>query len=275
MRHITLTAAIFILMLVNIGCQKKSSDQPVIAKVNKAVLVQQDFNDILPEGAGNITPAQKEEFVRRWVNTELFFQEATKKGLAKDPKISKQIRDLQKEILANQFIQKEIVEKLKVADTEARDYFEKHQEEYQGEIKLSQILVATAEEAAMIKASLDNGGDFAKLAREKSADPTTKERSGDLGIYLRRGSGQIPIDFEEKVFSLKKGGVSEPIRLSDGYHIMKVTDKRISAQSVRFEDIREDLVYGLTMLKQKIRFDQLSDSLNQAAKVESHPELIK
>jgi len=275
MRPITITTAILVLVLVNIGCQKKSSDSPIIAKVNKAVLVQQDFNDILPEGAGNITPAQKEEFVRRWVNTELFYQEATKSGIAKDPKISKQIRDLQKEILANQFIQKEIVEKLKITDAEARDYFEKHQEEYRGEIKLSQILVATSDEAAMIKASLDNGADFAKMAREKSVDPTTKGRGGDLGVYLRRGSGQIPIDFEEKVFALKNGGISEPIRLSDGYHIMKVTDKRTAAQSVRFEDIREDLVYGLTMLTQKIRFDQLSDSLRQAAKVESHPELIK
>jgi len=126
----------------------------------------------------------------------------------------------------------------------------------------------------MVKASLDNGEDFAKLAREKSLDPTTKDKGGDLGIYLRRGSGQIPIDFEEKVFSLKKGGISEPIKLSDGYHIMKVTDRRPS-QSVKFEDIREDLVYGLTMLRQKTRFDNISDSLRLASKVESHPELIK
>jgi len=261
--------------LIAMGCGKKSADQPAIARVNKAVLVQQDFNDVVPEGMTNVTPAQKEEFVRRWVNTELFYQEAVKKGLDKDPKIAKQIRDLQKEILANQFIQKEIVEKLKVTDAEAKEYFDNHQEEYQSEIKLSQILTATEDQAQMIKASLDNGEDFAKLARDKSLDPTTKDKGGDLGIYLRRGSGQIPIDFEEKVFSLKKGGVSDPIKLSDGYHIMKVTDRRTSPQSVKFEDIREDLVYGLTMLRQKNRFDNVSDSLRQISKVESHPELIK
>ncbi len=264
-----------LLGLVVFGCGKEPSDQPAIARVNKAVLVQQDFNDILPEGMTNVPPAQKEEFVRRWVNTELFYQEAIKKGLDKDAKIAKQIRDLQKEILANQFIQKEIVEKLKVAENEAKEYFDAHQEEYQSEIKLSQILAATADQAQMIKASLDNGEDFAKLAREKSLDPTTKDKGGDLGIYLRRGSGQIPIDFEEKVFSLKKGGVSEPIKLSDGFHIMKVTDRRTSPQGVKFEDIRDDLVYGLTMFRQKNRFDHVSDSLRQVSKVESHPELIK
>ncbi|MBU1356631.1 MAG: peptidyl-prolyl cis-trans isomerase [Candidatus Edwardsbacteria bacterium] len=273
MKRILISLAV--LGLAVFGCGKKSADQPAIARVNKAVLVQQDFIDILPEGMTNVTPAQKEEFVRRWVNTELFYQEAQKKGLDKEPKIAKQIRDLQKEILANQFIQKEIVEKLKVTDTEAREYFEAHQEEYQAEVKLSQILTATADQAQMVKASLDNGEDFAKLAREKSLDPTTKDKGGDLGIYLRRGSGQIPIDFEEKVFSLKKGGISEPIKLSDGYHIMKVTERRISPQGVKFEDIREDLVYGLTMLRQKTRFDNISDSLRLASKVESHPELIK
>jgi parvulin-like peptidyl-prolyl isomerase len=261
--------------MVILSCQKKNADQPAIARVNKAVLVQQDFNDILPEGMTNVSPAQKDEFVRRWINTELFYQEALKNGLNKDPKIAKQIRDLQKEILANQYIQKEIVEKLKVNDTEAREYFDTHQEEYQVEIKLSQILAATDDQAQMLKASLDNGEDFARLAREKSMDPTTKERGGDLGIYLRRGSGQIPIDFEEKVFSLKKGGISDPIKLSDGFHIMKVIDRRAASQSVKFEDIRDDLIYGLTMLRQKNRFDQISDSLRQASKVESHPEMIK
>lgn len=268
-------AALFILVLAITGCQKKASQEPAIARVNKAVLVQQDFNDILPEGMGEVSPAQKEEFVRRWINTELFYQEALKNGLNKDPKIAKQIRDLQKEILANQFIQKEIVEKLKVTDIEAKQYFDSHLEEYQSEVKLSQILTATKEQAQEVIALLNKGGDFARLATEKSMDLTTKNRGGDLGIYLRRGSGQIPIDFEEKVFALQKGGISEPIILSDGFHIMKVTDRRPSAQSVKFEDIRDDLVYGLTMFRQKNRFDQVSDSLRQASKVESHPELIK
>lgn len=273
MKKLAITAILTGLALAS--CGKNGADQPAIAKVNKAVLVQQDFNDVLPEGMSNVTLAQKDEFVRRWINTELFYQEAIKKGLDKDPKIAKQIRDLQKEILANQFIQKEIVEKLKVSDAEAKEYFDNHQDEYQAEIRLSQILTATEEQAQMVKASLDNGEDFAKLAREKSMDPTTKDKGGDLGIYLRRGSGQIPIDFEEKVFALKKGGVSDPIKLSDGYHVIKVTDRRLSPQGIKFEDIREDLVYGLTMLRQKNRFDSISDSLRQSSKVESHPELLK
>ena len=272
----TTIAALALALLALAGCQKKQSpSEPAIARVNQAVLVQQDINDLLPDGMSSIPQAQREEFVRRWIDTELFYQEAVKMGLDKDPKVSKQIKDLQKEILANQFIQKQMVDKGRVDEDESRRYFETHQDQYQSEVRLSQILTATPEQAQLVMAALSGGEDFAKLAREKSLDPTTSGRGGDLAAYLRRGSGQVPVDFEEKIFSLKKGEFSQPIRMSDGYHIMKVTDIRPSPQKVKFEDVRDDLIYGLTMVRQRDRFETISDSLRQSAKVESHPELIK
>src|SRR5437899_2616100 len=66
------------------------------------------------------------------------------------------------------------------------------------------------------------GEDFARLAREVSEDPGTKDKGGDLGLV---GKGEMVPAFEQAVFELKKGDVSpEPVRTPFGYHAIKVSE---------------------------------------------------
>jgi EpsD family peptidyl-prolyl cis-trans isomerase len=262
-------------VLAGAGCKKEQPQGQVVARVNKTVLTESDVKDYLPNGAAGISPAQKDEFLRRWVDTELFFQEAIKKGLDKDPKVAKQLRDLKREILANQLLQKEVVEKQVVNEAEVRSYFDQHQTEFQNNIRYSQIVVQSQEDAASIKAALDGGADFTKTAKERSLDANSRANGGDMAGYLQRGSGEMPLDFEEKLFALAKGATSEPIKLFNGYFIVKVTDRRPVWPPVKFEDVREGLSNGMTMSKQKQAFDALTEELKKTAQVETHPELIK
>ena len=258
-----------------LGCQKQPSADQVAARVNTAVLTQQDFNEALPPGMADIPTAGKEDFVRRWINSELLYQEAKRRGLHKDPKIVKQLKDIEREMLANNLLQKEIIEKQAVNEADAKAYFDKHQEEYQVEVRLSQILVNSQDQAAQIKAALDKGADFGKLAREKSLDTLTRSRGGDLVAYIPRGSGNLPLDFEETVFVLPAGGISAPIKLPDGYRIIKVAERRPALDRVKFEDVRDGLMYALNMARQKQSFEALVEQLKSKAKVESHPERLK
>ena len=97
---------------------------------------------------------------------------------------------------------------------------------------------ATALEAvARIKADLDAGADFATLAKEKSDDPGSASRGGDLGFL---GKGLMDPKFEQVAFSLAANAVSEPVRSTFGYHLILVTDIRVS-KTKPFEDAREDV----------------------------------
>ena len=89
-------------------------------------------------------------------------------------------------------------------------------------VKASHILVPTQDEAQTIKTMLDEGEDFAILARQYSKCPS-KAMGGDLG-YFRRG--QMVKEFETAAFNLPKGQISEPIQTQFGWHIIKVTDKK-------------------------------------------------
>lgn len=90
---------------------------------------------------------------------------------------------------------------------------------------------ATPAEDAAAKAKADNivkqlraGADFGKLAKENSGDPSSAGTGGDMG-YIEKGNYLAP--FEDAVFSLPIGQVSDPIRTQEyGYHIVKVLDRR-------------------------------------------------
>jgi peptidyl-prolyl cis-trans isomerase SurA len=71
-----------------------------------------------------------------------------------------------------------------------------------------------------IRAEIEAGGDFARIAKRESADSTTREVGGDLG-WNRRGSGLVPT-FEQWLFAMEPGKVSPVFETPFGYHILRV-----------------------------------------------------
>jgi parvulin-like peptidyl-prolyl isomerase len=81
------------------------------------------------------------------------------------------------------------------------------------------ILVETEEEAQAIYERLQDGEDFASLAREVSKDTGSGANGGDLGWF---GRGAMVAEFETVAFELEVGEISEPVQSEFGYHIIQV-----------------------------------------------------
>lgn len=76
--------------------------------------------------------------------------------------------------------------------------------------------------AEKVRKEIQNGADFAEMAKQYSDDPVSKERGGELGQLAQDGS--MVKEFENAVFSLKEFEVSQPVKTQYGYHLIQVTD---------------------------------------------------
>lgn len=123
-----------------------------------------------------------------------------------------------------------------VSDKDAKKYFDEHKETL-AQVKASHILVADENTANEVKKKIDNGADFAELAKEYSKDTANSNKGGDLGYFTK---DKMVKEFADKAFSMKKGEVSEPVKTSYGYHIIKVDDKKDTADSLK-DDISKAL----------------------------------
>lgn len=128
------------------------------------------------------------------------------------------------------------------------------------EYHAAHILVATEEEVKAIKAELDAGGDFAKIATAKSTDKGSAANGGDLGWF---GVGMMVKPFEDAVVAMKPGTVSEPIKTDFGWHIIKLSEVRAKA-APKFEEVKDELTGDL---RQKAVEDKVKE-LTEAAKIE-------
>ena len=88
--------------------------------------------------------------------------------------------------------------------------------------RASHILVKTEDEATRLLKRINDGEDFAEVAKRFSKCPSGK-KGGDLGYF---GKGQMVPEFETVCFSHDKGAIVGPIRTEFGFHIIKVTDRK-------------------------------------------------
>ena len=83
------------------------------------------------------------------------------------------------------------------------------------------ILVGTEQECLDLKKQIEEGSDFADLAREHSQCPSGQQ-GGELGEF---GQGQMVPAFDKVVFSGELGQVHGPIQTQFGFHLLEITSR--------------------------------------------------
>lgn len=83
------------------------------------------------------------------------------------------------------------------------------------------ILVNSEERCLALKQEIENGRDFAEVAKQHSSCPSGRQ-GGDLGSF---GPGQMVPEFDKVVFSGELGQVHGPVKTQFGYHLLEITDR--------------------------------------------------
>lgn len=112
--------------------------------------------------------------------------------------------------------------------------------------------------------------DFKALASEVSEGPT-KDKGGDLGFVPR---GKTVPEFEDALFALKVGEVSQPVRTPFGWHIIQAVSKR-EAGTLPWEEVQDRIIAQLRNDQTKEALDGLLAELREKSKIELHPENVQ
>jgi foldase protein PrsA len=235
-------ASVFALSACNNG------DSEVIVKTKDGNITKEEFYNEMKARVGK-------EVIRDLIDEKVL----SKKYKVTDKEIDKQIENL-KEAYGTQYDlavqqngekairemvkldllrQKAAMEDIKVTEKELKEYYDN----YKPKIRASHILVKDEKTAKEIKAKLDKGEDFAKLAKQYSQDPGSAANGGDLGWF---GPGKMVKEFEDAAYKLKVGQVSDPVKTDYGYHIIKVTAKE---KKKPFNEMKDEIEFEVKQRK--------------------------
>jgi peptidyl-prolyl cis-trans isomerase C len=278
MRRVAGFALIVLLVFAFNACSKKTETKgSYLVKVGNAKITEADLDrelKNLPEFAQALFAGSsgKERFLDELVKKEILYQEAVKKGIDKDPQYKAKVEDFKKITLVGLLLERVIEEKSKVTPQDVKEYYEKNKEEVSPatQIKVSQIVVKTSDEANSVYEKLKKGEDFAKIAKQSSLDPGSAKNGGDLG-YLAKG--QMKPEIESVAVKLKVGQFSPPVKIPGGYLLVKVTDKKLG-KPLEFDKVKNLIAQRLAAEKQKTAFDSYLDELRKTYKVEMNKEAI-
>lgn len=169
---------------------------------------------------------QQLEAARSILAQEKLIEEAAKKAnIAQDPAVKALIAERKTEIYSAELVRKNAAAH-PLTDADLKKTYEEVKKQYDpNEIKVRHILVKTEQEAKDIIKSLNAGGDFAVIAKEKSLDQGTAAQGGEIPFTnIRRIA--IP-GFAETAMALNKGALLPvPFHSALGYHVIQLQDKR-------------------------------------------------
>jgi peptidyl-prolyl cis-trans isomerase C len=255
--------ALLALLLAPAG-RLSAQDDAVIARANGIDIHQSDLamaEDEIGANIPNMSPEQKREYLVTYLaDVIVLSQAAEQQKLGDSADVKRQLSFDRNKVLMEALLQK--AGRAAQTDDALHKVYDDAVKQMKGEeeVHARHILVATEQEAKDIEAALKGGADFAKLAKEKSKDPSGASNGGDLGWFTK---DQMVPEFSAAAFKLAKGQISDPVHTQFGWHIIQVEDTRIKP-TPSFEQVKPQLENYVAHRAQA----ELVDSLRKSAKIE-------
>lgn len=210
--------------------------------------------------ADDLTPEGRNQYIEELVYLQVLANEAEAEGLDQERRIAAEL-----ELQRIQYLARAMTERYSdenpPSEAELRALYEKNLPRLMApEYKVRHILVDAEDEAKDLIAQLNQGADFAELAREHSTDAATADEGGDLGWSSADGWVK---PFADAVASATVGvPVPAPVHSQFGWHVILVEDKKDKV-APGLDAVRQDLITAVRNQK----LDAYASGLREAAEV--------
>jgi len=234
---------VILLALFSLEMVMNASDSTVIAKVGASEVRADDIKPFVEKLSVkdqvllSKNPAALNEYIRGLIVQQLVYKEALAKKWDQQAQVVAALDKIRQQAITQSYLESVAVPPQDFpspSDLQAAyDQLKKANAlQVPKQYHLAQIYIALPKGAdkdaeAKVQAAVDEtlkalkSGDFAAVAKERSYDRASSQRGGDLGFLME---AQIQPEIRSAVGTLSKGGVTDPIRLADGWHIVKLIE---------------------------------------------------
>ncbi|MCH8156091.1 MAG: peptidylprolyl isomerase [Proteobacteria bacterium] len=238
--------------------QDGAPDDPVVARVDGEEIRQSDVMEMAralpPQYQAQLTQIYP-LLVQRLVDFKLAGKAGRAAGLADDEAVRARVAKAEEQAIREVYLEREVLARITDDGLQARYKVYLANNPPATEHHARHILVTSEEAAREVIAKLDEGADFAELAKERSTGPSGAQ-GGDLGYFT---ADQMVPEFSAAAAKLEPGQYSkDPVQTQFGWHVIKVEDRR-TAEPPGFEEVEPQLREGMARAAVEAIFKQLRD----------------
>ena len=273
MKTVSLVTGFVLLMLS--GCRQQEQEKDIIAQVGNEALSLTELSDEIPyQIQSSLKESDIKEYVIRWINKEVLYQEALRLKLDDRPDFQQEVNKLKKELLINKLLEVNIDSKpVTVSDEEIQKFYDQNGEEFllnDEVVHCYHILLNNRQEADDIRSRLTQGVPFDQVIAAMNPD-SLKFKNWDLGYFTKE---QILPEISKIVFSLPVGSYTTPIKSDFGYHVLKVVDKRTKGQNKDLSEVSEEIRIKLSELRRRDNYEHYLLQAKSRYQIQSNFQLL-
>jgi peptidyl-prolyl cis-trans isomerase C len=273
-RKMVLILVILGVWLMTSNCSNNHEQTPIVARVGPEVLTLDEMRETIPPGLETvISEAQLQNYIQRWIDSHVLYQEALRNQIHLLPHVAERLEEIQRELIIAKFLDIKINDGLYVTDQETEVYYNQNRDEFIRPEELRRIwvtVVGSRSEANTLRRRLQRGSDSEQIAKGYSLDPSS-ENGGDLGFIKR---DRLPKAVGDQAFALAIGRISLPIATNSVYYLIKVIDIRKMGEQQELEEVNDRIRELLLVQKRNQEYDQLLASLKESANIQRNFDLV-
>jgi peptidyl-prolyl cis-trans isomerase C len=227
----------------------------------------------LPPEVGVAALDNGKEFLERFVQTELLYQEALSRKLDISPGVQSKILQARRRVMIEALVDGLNVRVARVSEEDMRRYFEKNRGRFEQKAiaRIGHLVLRTKNEAQRALAEIRGGVSFEEVARKRSVFEESRKRGGARGVIRR---GELTDGIDKVAFTLPVGVMSAPVKSPAGWHLIRVLERREKSVA-KFEEVRGEVRKILTDSRRQKAFNALLDKLYREGRTVIYPDRLR
>lgn len=260
------------LILAQSGCEQPQSKREYLARVGDAYLTRQAM-DMRGDSTILHSPALLRDYVNRWVDNELLYQEARRQGLEHTEQFRQQLAEVRRQLAVEALLSKELyADTIGLTDDTIRAYFAKHYNDFllqNDVVKINMATFTAWEHANAFRRMITRGQSWESAIEELLNDPATSP-SVVSHVEQRYYTQQtlFPPELWRVAINIGRGEISFPVKIQNTYTVIQTLGSLKRGSPAELELVQNEIRQRLLIEQRRRRYSQLLTRLQSQSDVE-------